>query len=157
MTLPPQIELRARCAEAEDFSGIIFRMQITAGYKNPYSIYFPKTDERGHAQLTVKEIEMQFTDHQEMALMDYNGSLEDAHELVTIHLWDPRSFREHTDVLAWSLFSYEKTRWNSRHDWFDYMASCRNDEFTFGGISTRLPETTLLYVSVRRAPASQPV
>jgi len=89
MTLPPQIELRARCAEADDLSGIIFRMQITAGYKNPYSIFFPKTDERGRTQLTAKESEMQFTDHWDMALMDYNGSLEDANELVTIHLWDP--------------------------------------------------------------------
>lgn len=139
-------------------SGIIFRMQITAGYKNPYSIYFPKTDERGHTQLTAKEIEMQFTDHWDMALMDYNGSLEDAHELVTIHLWNPRPFREHPDdVLAWPLFSHERTRWNSRRYWFDYMASCRNDEFTFGGISIRLPDTTLLYVSLRRAVAPQAI
>src|SRR5512132_3071929 len=63
MTLPPQIELRGRCAEADDLSGIIFRMQITAGYKNPYSIFFPKTNASGHTRLTAKEIEMQFTDH----------------------------------------------------------------------------------------------
>jgi|GEM_PF-1525634 len=158
MTLLPQIELRARCAEADDLSGIIFCMQITAGYKNPYSIYFPKTDERGHTRLTAKEIEMQFTDHSDMALMDYNGSLEDANELVTIHLWDVHSFREHSDdVLAWPLFSYDQTRWKSRRDWFDYMASCRNDEFMFGGISIRLPETTLLYVSLHRAVARKAV
>jgi hypothetical protein len=158
MTLPPQIELRARCAEADDLSGIIFRLQITAGYKNPYSIYFPKTDNRGHTQLTAKEIEMQFTDHWDMALMDYNGSLEDANELVTIHLWDPRSFPEHPEeILSWPLLSYEKTRWKSRREWFEYMASCRNDEFTFGGISIRLPKTTLLYVSLRRAVAHEAV
>jgi hypothetical protein len=156
MTLPPQIELRARCAEADDLSGIIFRMQITAGYKNPYSICFPKTNEGGHTQLTAKEIEMQFTDHWDMALMDYNGSIEEANELVTIHLWDPRPFREHPDdVLAWPLLAYERTRWNSRRDWFGYMASCRNDEFTFGGISIRLPETARLYVSLRRVVARQ--
>jgi hypothetical protein len=154
MTLPPQIELRARCAEADDLSGIIFRMQITAGYKNPYSIFFPKTDDRGQTRLTAKEIEMQFTDHRDMALMDYNGSLEDANELVTIHLWDPRPLREDPEhALAWPLFSYEETHWKSRREWFDYMASCRNDEFTFGGISIGLPETTLLYVSLRRAAA----
>ena len=158
MTLPPQIELRARCVQAGDLSGIIFRMQITAGYKNPYSILFPKTDEHGHAQLTAKEIEMQFTDHWEEALMDYNGSLEDANEVVTIHLWDPRSFRQNPEqILGWPLFSYEETRWQSRREWFDYMASCRNDEFTFGGIAIRLPETTLLYVSLRRTVALQAV
>ena len=158
MTLPPQIELRARCAEADDLSGIIFRMQITAGYKNPYSILFPKTDERGHTRLTAKEIEMQFTDHWDMALMDYNGSLEDANELVAIHLFEVRPFREHADtILAWPLFSYEETRWSSRREWFDYMASCRNDGFTFDSISIRLLETTLLYVSLRRAVAAQAV
>lgn len=158
MTLPTQIELRARCAQADDLSGIIFRMQVTAGYKNLYSIFFPKTDSRGHTRLTAKEIEMQFTDYWDMALMDYNGSLEDANELVTIHLWDPRPLREDPEhVLAWPLFSYEKTRWTSRREWFDYMASCRNDEFTFGGISIRLFETTLLYVSLRRAVAPQAV
>jgi hypothetical protein len=101
---------------------------------------------------------MQFTDHWDMALMDYNGSLEEANELVTIHLWEPRDFRDHADdVLTWPLFSYEKTHWRSRREWFDYMASCRNDEFTFGGTSIRLPETTLLYVSLRRAVAPQAV
>src|SRR5437867_807093 len=79
-----------------------------------------------------------------MGLMDYNGSLQEANDLVTIHLWDLRSFRQHIDdVLAWPLLSYEKTRWKSRREWFDYMGSCRNDEFTFGGVSIRLPETML--------------
>jgi hypothetical protein len=158
MTLPPQIELRAKCVDTDDLSGIIFRMQITAGYKNPYSIFFPKTDSRGHTRLAAREIEMQFTDHWNIALMDYDGSLEDANELVTIHLWDPRSFREHSDeILGWPLSSWQKTRWQSPTEWFDYMASCRNDAFTFAGISTRLPETTLLYVSVRRAVAAQAI
>ena len=103
-----------------------FACRCTAGYKNPYSIFFPGQTERGHSRLTAKEIEMQFTDHWDMALMDYNGSLEDANELVTIHLWDPCSLREDSEqVFAWSLFSYEKTRWKSRREWFDYMASCR--------------------------------
>jgi hypothetical protein len=158
MTLPPQIELKARCAETDDVSGIIFRIQITAGYKNPYSIYFPKTDLCGHTWLTAKDVETHFTDHWDMALMDYNGSLEDANEVVTIHLWDPRPLREHSEgMLAWPLFAYEKTRWDSRNDWFDYMASCRNHEFTFAGISIRLPETTRLYTSLHRPVTPQSV
>jgi len=113
-------------------------------------------DAGGHTRLAAKEIEMQFTDHWDMGLMDYNGSLQEANDLVTIHLWDLRSFRQHIDdVLAWPLLSYEKTRWKSRREWFDYMGSCRNDEFTFGGVSIRLPETMLLYVSLRPTVAPQ--
>jgi hypothetical protein len=159
MTLPPQIELRARCAEADDLSGIIFEMQITAGSKNPYTITFSKTDSAGHTKLTPEEISGQFTDHWDMALMDYNGSIEEANDIVTIRLFDPAPpLREgYQQLLSWPLFSHESTRWQSRREWLDYMASCRNDQFTFGGIATRLPETTLLYLSLRRGVAPQAV
>jgi hypothetical protein len=158
MTLPPQIELRARCAEADDLSGILFEIQITSGYKNPYTITFPKTDSTGHTKLTGEEIRAQFTDHWDMALMDYNGSIEEANDIVTIRLFDPASLRKgYEQLLSWPLFAHESTRWHSRREWLDYMASCRNDQFTFGGIATRLPETTLLYVSLRRAVAPQGV
>ena len=158
MTLPPQIELRARCAEADDLFGLIFRMQISAGYKNPYGILFPKTDSAGHTRLTAEDIKGQFTDHWEEALMDYNGSIEDANELVTIRLWDPALLREgYDELLAWSLFTHQRARWQSRREYLDYMASCRNDEFRFDGISVHLPETTLLYVSLRRVVAPQAV
>jgi hypothetical protein len=158
MTLPPHIELRARCADAPDLSGLTFRMQITAGSKNPYGIFFPKTDSAGHTRLTAEGIKGQFTDHWEEALMDYNGSIEDANQLVTIRLWDPAPLREgYDELLAWPLFTHQRTRWKSRRDYLDYMASCRNDEFTFEGISVRLPETSLLYVSLRRAVAPKAV
>ena len=158
MTLPPQFELRARCADADDLSGIIFEMQITAGYKNPYTITFPKTDSAGHTKLTGEEIRGQFRDHWDMALMDYNGSIEEANDVVTIRLFDPMPLREgYERLLSWPLFAHESTRWHSRREWLDYMASCRNDQFAFGGIATRLPETTLLYLSLRRAVAPQAV
>jgi len=154
MTLPPQIELRAKCADVDDLSGLIFRMQITAGYKNPYGIFFPKTDSAGHTGLSAEDIEGQFTDHWEEAVMDYNGSIQDAKEFVTIGLWDPAPLREsYEDLLTWPLFTHARTRWQSRRDQLDYMASCRNDEFIFDGNSVLLPETTLLYVSLRRAVA----
>jgi hypothetical protein len=127
-------------------------MQITAGYKNPYGIFFLKTDSAGRTRLTAEDINGQFADHWEEALMDYNGSIEDANELVTIRLWDPAPLREgYDELLAWPLFTHQRTRWLSRRDYLDYMASCRNDEFTFDGISVRLSETKLLYVSLRRA------
>jgi len=158
MTLPPQIELRARCADADDLSGIIFEMQITAGSKNPYTITFPKTDSAGHTKLTGEEISGQFTAHWEMAIMDYNGSIDEASDIVTIRLFDPAPLREgYEQLLSWPLSAHESTRWDSRREWLDYMASCRNDLFAFDGIATRLPETTLLYLSLRRAVAPQPV
>jgi hypothetical protein len=65
---------------------------MTAGDKNPYGIFFPKTDGIGQTRLTAEDIKGQFTDHWEEALMDYNGSIEDANELVTIRLWDLHHF-----------------------------------------------------------------
>src|SRR5437762_8588071 len=144
MTLPPQIELRARCAEADDLFGLIFRMQISAGYKNPYGILFPKTDSAGHTRLTAEDIKGQFTDHWEEALMDYNGSIDDANELVTIRLWDPAALARVTrraSRLA-AIHSSARARWQTRRDYLDYMASCRNDEFAFDGISVRFAATT---------------
>ena len=55
--------------------------------------------------------------------------------------WDPASLREgYDELLAWPLFTHQRTRWQSRREYLDYMALCRNDEFTFDGISVRLPE-----------------
>ena len=152
MTLPPQIELRARCSEASDLSDIIFEMQITAGSKNPYRILFPKTTRDGRAVLIASEIVGQFADHWEMALMDYNGTLEDAVEVATLRLFDPASVREHyADLLAWPLFTHERSRWDSRREFLDDLLSCRNEQFTFSGLSVRLPESPLVYLPLRRA------
>jgi hypothetical protein len=152
MKLPPQIELRAKCSEAADLSDIIFEMQVTAGSKNPYRILFPKTARDGRTQLSAADVRGQFTDHSEMALMDYNGSLDDAVEVVTLRLFDPASVREHYDqLLAWPLFTHEKTRWQSRRQFLDDLLSCRNDQFTFGGISVRLAGTEPIYLPLDRA------
>ncbi len=46
--------------------------------------------------------------------MDYNGTLDDAVEVVTLRLFDPVSVREHYDeLLAWPLFTDERSRWDS--------------------------------------------
>src|SRR4051812_47873582 len=114
MMLPPQVELRARCSEASDLSDILFEMQITAGSKNPYRILFPKTTRDGRTALTASEIAGQFKDHWEMALMDYDGTLEDAVEVVALRLFDPASVRQHyAELLAWPLFTHERSRWKS--------------------------------------------
>jgi hypothetical protein len=152
MTLPPQIELRARCAEAPDLSDVIFEMQITSGSKNAYRIIFPKTTRDGHSLLCAADIAGQFTDYREMALMDYNGSLEDAVEVVTLRLFDPVPTREHyAELLAWPLFTHERRRWHSRRAFLDDLLSCRNEQFTFPGISVRLAESALIYLPLRRS------
>jgi hypothetical protein len=150
MTLPPRVELRARCSEASDLSGLIFEMQITAGSKNAYRILFPKTTPQGCSALTAGEVTGQFTDHWEMALMDYNGTLEAAVEIVTLRLFDPAPAREHYDeLLAWPLFTHERSRWESRREFLDDLLSCRNEQFTFSGLSVRLAESPLIYLPLR--------
>ena len=152
MTLPPQIELRARCADAPDLSGIILEMQITAGSKNPYRILFPKTTHDGRTLLSAVDVAGQFTDHWEMALMDYNGALDDAVDVVTLRLFDPAPVREHyAELLAWPLLTHERDRWDSRQQFLDYLLSCRNEQFAFAGISMRLPESALIYLPLNRA------
>ncbi len=152
MTVPPQIELRAGCAEASDLSDLVFEMQITAGSKNPYCILFPKTTRDGRSALSAEDIAGQFTDHWEMALMDYNGTLDDAVDVVTLRLFDPASVRErYTNLLAWPLFTHERTHWQSRQQFLDHLLTCRNEQFTFAGISVRFPETTLIYLPLDRA------
>ena len=152
MTLPPQIELRAKCTEVSDLSDIIFEMQITAGSKNPYRILFPKTTADGRSALSGSEVAGQFQDHWEMALMDYDGTLDQAAELVTLRLFDPALVRErYNELLGWPLFTSERRRWKSRREFLDDLLSCRNEQFTFSGISVRLPESALIYLPLHRA------
>ena len=127
-------------------------MQITAGSKNPYRILFPKTSPDGRSMLSVGDVVGQFEDQWEMALMDYNGSLDNAVEVVTLRLFDPAPTREHyKELLAWPLFTHEKTRFGSRQEFLDYLLSCRNEHFAFPGISVRLPESPLIYLPLRRS------
>jgi hypothetical protein len=152
MMLPPQVELRASCSDASDLSDIIFEMQITAGSKNPYRILFPKTTPDGRSTATACEIADQFKGHWEMALMDYNGTLDQAVDVVTLRLFDPVSVREHYDeLLAWPLFTHERSRWPSRREFLDDLLSCRNEQFAFSGLSVRLPETSIVYLPLQRS------
>jgi hypothetical protein len=127
-------------------------MRITTGAKNPYHILFPKTSQDGHSVLSAADVAGQFTDHWEMALMDYSGTLESANDIVMLRLFDSTGIREHYDeLLAWPLLPHEETRWPSRQQFLDYLLSCRNDQFTFSGITIRLPETSLIYLPLDRA------
>jgi len=153
MTLPPHIELRARCAGADDISGIIFACRSPLAPRTHTASSSPRRW-RPHSTRSKRDRDAvhRSLGHGAHGLQRLPAGSERSRDYPPY----PRSFRQHIDdVLAWPLLSYEKTRWKSRREWFDYMGSCRNDEFTFGGVSIRLPETMLLYVSLRPTVAPQ--
>ncbi len=53
MKLPERLTVRVVCATESDLSDIIVGVTITSGRKNPYYVYFPKTDRSGLATLTL--------------------------------------------------------------------------------------------------------
>src|SRR5574340_929229 len=89
MNLPEQLVLRVEAAGNNDLSGIIVQMKVRAGRKNPYFIYFPKTDLDGVARLSREDFVGQFKDHWEIGLMDYNGTPESADPAVEVSLFNP--------------------------------------------------------------------
>jgi len=103
-----------------------------AGTKNLFYIYFPKTSVDGNASITAEDFRGQFADHFEMGMMDYNGSVETAVDLVGVELFDPQPMMERREeLLRWPLFKYERTARRSRQGRVDYFLSCRNQEFYF--------------------------
>ena len=156
MTLPPIITLKVDSPEGGDLSGLIFSMRVSSGTKNLYCIYFPKTSADGTARLTAEDFRGQFTDHWEMGLMDYNGTVETAGDLVGIELFDPRPMAKgREDLSHWPLFKHERTVWKSRHDMVDYFLSCRNQEFYFFEQSARIPQDGAIQLTVGKKKAGK--
>lgn len=140
MTLPLVITVKVDCPEDGDLSGLIFTMKVIAGSKNPFHICFPKTSKDGVASITAEDFRGQFADHYEMGLMDYNGSVEVASDIVSFSLFDSRPMMRHREELSrWPLFKNEREVWGSRQDRIDYFLSCRNPEFYFFEQSTLIP------------------
>jgi hypothetical protein len=52
MKIPEEAKVRVVCDVEQDLSGVIVELTVSTGKKNPYSIYFPKTDRSGVAILT---------------------------------------------------------------------------------------------------------
>jgi hypothetical protein len=151
MTLPPIIALKVNCPEGGDLSGLIFEMRITAGTKNLFYICFPKTSADGTTSITAEDFRGQFDDHYEWGLMDYNGTVETAGDLVGILLFDPRPLTKHrAEILRWPLFKHERTVWRSRQERIDYFLSCRNREFYFFEESVRIPANGMIGLTVGR-------
>jgi hypothetical protein len=115
-------------------------MRLNTGRKNPYQIYFPKTDKLGRSALSQSEVRGQFTDHCEAGLMDHSGSIEEASEDVVLFLFDPDLMhRNLAAVLTWPLLPHEATKWRTRREAAEYFLSCRNAQFRSDEITTRVP------------------
>jgi hypothetical protein len=124
-------------------------MRLAAGTKNPYRIYFPKTDSMGRAELQADESSGQFKAHWEEGLMDFNGTLESAPQDVTLFLCDVAAIRSNRRVLmAWPLLTHERELWTSRQQKIDYFLSCANERYSFLESSVLIPDDGKLRVEV---------
>ena len=137
MDIPLRLELALASDEVMPPAGLIVGMRVSAGTKNPYHIFFPKTDDSGRTALDKSAVIGQFKDHWEEGLMDFNGTLESAPQTAAFFLFNVRDFKANLKtVLAWPLLTHEKTVWASRAEKVEYFLSCRNAKYL-------LPETEL--------------
>lgn len=151
MKIPELITVHVESPGESDLSGIIVELMVTTGRKNPYRIYFPKTDGSGVATLTRDDFVGQFTDHWEAGLMDYSGNPESADSTVRVALYDPSWSLENRDAaLAWPLLKHERTKCSSRDEQYRYRTSSRNKEFLVSPIMVDLESTSDIVLPVHR-------
>ena len=151
MNVPKRITVQVVSEEEADLTGIIVKMVVTTGQKNPYLIVFPKTDAAGTATLTRKDFIGQFRDHWESALMDHAGTPASADSRVEVSLYDPSwAIANKQLALAWPLLKHERTKWSSREDEYQSRVSSRNVEFTATPITVDLHQTDAIVLPVSR-------
>jgi hypothetical protein len=151
MNVPERTTVHVIITGESDLSGIIVELTVTAGRKNPYRIYFPKTDASGQATLTRNDFMGQFTDHWEAGLMDHSGTPESADPTVLVGLYDPSWSLENRDAaLTWPLLKHERTKWSSRDEQYGYRTSSRNLQFRVSPIMVDLEKTSDIVLPVQR-------
>lgn len=137
------------CNNSNNLMDIIIQIKIKAGNKNPYFIYFPKTDAFGKTFLKKEDLIGQFQDHWEMALMDYNGSLETASSKIEVNLFDPTWFIKNKKLaMAYPLLKNELNKWINREQQYEYMITCRNLQFNCKSIVIDLNKTDHIVLKV---------
>jgi hypothetical protein len=130
MKLPSQINIQVICNDERNLGDIIIRMIVHAGSKNPYHIYFPKTNKEGSTSITAGEFSYQFDSHYEIGLMDYNGSIATASQIVTLDLDYQDKLYPSLEIARKSpLLGYERHKWQNSDEIIDYFLSCRNSNF----------------------------
>jgi hypothetical protein len=150
MNIPERVTVRVASTGETDLSGLIVELTVTSGQKNPYRIYFPKTDSSGLATLRREDFIGQFTDHWEAGLMDHNGTPESAESTVRVALYEPSwSLANRDAALAWPLLKHERTKWSSRDEQYRYRTSSRNLEFLASPITVDLETTNDIVLPVQ--------
>ena len=151
MRVPERLVVRVSCANDSDLSDIIVEMTVTSGRKNPYRVYFPKTDRSGVATLTSDDIKGQFTDEWEAGVMDHDGTLETAEPVVRVGLYDPSWSQQHREAaLAWPLLTHERTKWPTREDQYGYRTSARNTAYVATPVLVNIEVTSEIVLPVFR-------
>ncbi|MBI3986216.1 MAG: hypothetical protein HY343_04825 [Lentisphaerae bacterium] len=158
MNLKDKIQLRVVCDADPDLSALIVELHVQSGTKNPYSIVFPKTDRAGHASLSRTDIVEQFEDTWESGLMDYNGNVDTANPIVTVHLLDLDRIRTNLALLrAWPLLKNEKKRWPSREARLQDILSSRNDLFCSQTMSLNLELNPAFWYELKKKDSNQQI
>lgn len=130
MKTPFTVSVQLTSSPGVVLGDLIVRMSVRAGRKNPYSILFPKSDADGLAVLDDLEVAGQIADHNEYALMDYDGSMASADPVVGVELFDPTWLQQHKEVaIAAPLRPNEAKHWRSAAARYQYLLSCRNRQF----------------------------
>lgn len=149
MELPSIVDIFVTDHVGIPVPNLIMGMRISVGNKNPYRIYFPKTNFAGHSSLSADDIAGQFKDHWEEGLMDYNGTLENADQSVDLFLPDVRLIRSgQRAFLVWPLLTHEKTAWASRQEKLDYFLSSANEHYSLKEFSAAIPSDGRLQVQI---------
>jgi hypothetical protein len=149
MKLYKELILQVKSNKKCDLSDLIVMMKISAGTKNPYFISFPKTDKYGSSILRKEEIIDQFMDHLEMGLMDYNGTIENANNIVEVHLLDTEKLlKNKKELLSWPLLTHERKTWKTREEELKYRLSSRNKMFFAESTNVNLKHTNRILFTV---------
>ena len=133
MELPSKIDIQVVCDGEINLGDVIVRMTVRAGTKNPFLIEFPKTNKEGKTSITAIEFKDQVDFQSAMGVMDYNGSIETASQVVSIDL----DLRYKDELLVkfleisrkGYLDGYERLKWASSDEKISYYLSCRNGKF----------------------------
>ena len=149
MKLPEKIYLQVTNKKGMKVKDIIVQLKVRSGTKNPYYIFFPKTNEDGESILSQNDFSGQFEDHFETGLMDYNGSIETANPEVEVSLFDPTWMKQNKKLaMAWPLLKNEKSKWYSREEQYSYMVSCINLKFKLKAVMFNIEESNHIVVNV---------
>jgi hypothetical protein len=152
MKLPENIYLQITNKKGTKVKDIILQLKVRSGTKNPYYIFFPKTDENGESTLSQNNFIGQFEDHFETGLMDYNGSIQLANPEVEVSLFDPTWMKENKKLsLAWPLLKNEKPIWKSREEKYNYMISCTNPKYKMKTFMSNIEDSNQIVVTIKKA------